>query len=90
MRKTVIFLALLLAAGCVHQQRPGPAPRYYEAYYDGFYGPFIDGYWGRDPRYFWYMDKNKIWHRDIAHHFQRGDGGVKWAPVRGSGTARVR
>jgi len=88
MRKTVILLALLAAAGCIHQ-KPGPNPRYYEAYYDGFYGPFFDGYWGRDARYFWYLGKDKVWHRDTAHHFQRGDGGVKWAPVRGTGAPRV-
>jgi hypothetical protein len=88
MRKIVILLALL-AAACAAPQRPGLNPRYYEAYYDGYYGPFLDGYWGRDARYFWYLGKDKLWHRDTNHHFQRGDGGVKWSPVRGLGTARV-
>lgn len=87
MRKTALIL-VLLAAGCA-SQRPGPNPRYYEAYYDGFYGPFTDGYWGRDARYFWYMGTDKAWHRDSGHHFQRGDGGAKWRPVRGSGAARA-
>jgi hypothetical protein len=70
---------------------PGPAspnPRYYEAYYDGFYGPFVDGYWGRDERFFWYLDPDKVWRRDTAHHFQRGDGGPKWTWVRGAGGPR--
>ena len=89
MRKTVIFLALLAASCASHPQRLPPNPRYYEAYYDGFYGPFVDGYWGRDARYFWYLDKNKVWRRDTAHHFQRGDGGVKWTPVRGTGGPRA-
>lgn len=87
MRKTVIILALL-AAGCV-SQRPGPAPKYYEAYYDGYYGVVTDGYWGRDMRYFWYLDKNKVWQRDSRHHFQRAEGGPKFVFFRGSGAPRA-
>lgn len=87
MHKALIILTLF-AAACA-SQRPGPNPRYYEAYYDGFYGPFIDGYWGRDARYFWYLDRNRAWHRDTSHHFQRGDGGPIWARVTGSGLRRA-
>ena len=87
MRKAVLLLALL-AAGCLNQ-KPGPNPKYYEAYYDGFYGPVTDGYWGRDPRYFWYLDKNKVWQRDTRHHFQRAEGGPKFTFFRGTGAPRV-
>jgi hypothetical protein len=87
MRKTVIFLALL-AAGCV-SQKPGPDPKYYEAYYDGYYGHVQDGYWGHDARYFWFEDKSNVWRRDTGHHFQRAEGGAKWTFFRGLGTPRV-
>lgn len=88
MRKTVVFMAILLTAGCINQ-RPGPNPKYYEAYYDGYYGQILDGYWGRDMRYFWYLDRNKVWRRDSRHHFQRAEGGAKFSFFRGSGAPRV-
>ena len=90
MRRALLFLsALLVVTGCATRGNQRlPTPRYYEAYYDGTYGPFIDGYWGRDERFFWYLDKNKVWRRDDKHHFQRGDGGA-WQFVRGSGVART-
>jgi uncharacterized protein YceK len=85
-----IALAALLLSGCSTVGRQNRVnPRYYEAYYDGQYGPFIDGYWGRDERFFWYKDKVGAWRRDTAHHFQRGDGGAMWQLVRGSGAART-
>ena len=85
-----IALAALLLTSCSTVGRPNRVnPRYYEAWYDGHYGPFIDGYWGRDERFFWYLDKNKTWRRDTDHHFQRGEGGPVWQLVRGSGVART-
>jgi hypothetical protein len=89
MRKAVLFLTLF-AAACAARTPVRLNPAWYEAYYDGAYGPFRDGYWGRDARYFWYLDKTGVWRRDDRHHFQRGDGGgAKWTPVRGTGVQRV-
>lgn len=71
----LVIAGTALLAGC---QSSGEAhygaaylgpPAYYNAYYDGFYGPFDGGYWGPDGNVFYYYDGDR-YRRDDGHHFR--------------------
>jgi hypothetical protein len=81
-------LAMVAALLTVGSAGVAAAASYYDAYYDGAYGPFNDGYWGKDGK-FWYStdSSNTVWKSDSGQHFQH-DAASGFSHVEGSGLPR--
>jgi len=54
--------------------------RYYDGYYDGFYGQPTAGYWASDGHFYYRTAEGQPYVRDDSGHFRRDQNGDSYRP----------